>query len=181
MTAYKIVTSKVSNRVLRSGCCDFLNDGTFDSDNEEIHEVTTGMDSISDINLDYYFLGGEAFTNDHATAEALLELKQKQADKLAKQAELFISREGGYVSRRQRTLMKLQSDADRAGRQDIYDYIQTGWDWAFLVMNEYFTKEYIIFNVASDEAAVLAVELDLDQFLPHARVQIKVAKGMFSS
>lgn len=113
----------------------------------------------------------------HSGVETLQELKDRRCTELSQQARAFIQREDYYPLERQVTLTKIQEDARRLENQTCVDYIQAGWNWAFAVMGHYFAKEAEIQALGTAEL-VNAAALDLDQFLPHTRVQIATAIGM---
>lgn len=58
----KEVIDKVSKRVKRHGFCDFENDGTFDSETEEI--IEKDFDFVPNINIQDWYWNGTTFQTD---------------------------------------------------------------------------------------------------------------------
>ncbi len=185
-----------SRELLPDGRCDVNHPDRVDGQGnslslaKELQDVLTGIPFRIDINADSVVVAGftsgdktvvDQVVADHKanviTAEVLEHWREAHRVELSIQVEQFIAEESRYPARRQRTLTKLQMDADKVGNTACYNYIQAGWDWAFGVMSYYYTVEAIL-DAATTVVEIQAISLDFTPFENHDRVSVKVAYGM---
>lgn len=157
---YQIVIDKTSKRVLRSGYCDLLNDGQFDTETEE-HHIADGSDIIT-IRDDWYYVDDQ-FTQD-VPSGALAEYKAAKYAAMKSEIEGFIEQQG-YTAERQDVFAPLLVMALDEGLTNRAAYIKSGYTWAAKVRSYYYLCYGQVLQ-AADKVAVDAVTLNLEPYNP---------------